>query len=319
MEANLTGGDKMKIWVIGAGSMGLLFAGKLAISGADVAIVTRSAQQADEIGQDGITVTEAATNEAGHAACRAYAMEHLPSAELVDEPEWILLTVKQKHIDAKFAQRIAAIGGRNTKMVCFQNGVGHMERLAEFIPEERLYAAITTEAALKQSGHSVLHTGHGTTYIGNSVSIPQNNEKILNNLLISAGFSVFLSNKINDRVYMKLVVNAVINPLTALWRIRNGELLLSERRIHMMRQLFDEAAEVVGKLGFSLPDGAWEEVLGVCRSTANNTSSMLRDVQEGRETEIDWINGSVISLADRVGVPVPANRTVYGLVKGILR
>lgn len=309
----------MKIWVIGAGSIGLLFAGKLAMAGADVAIVTRTAQQADDIGQAGITVMDAGTNEAGHAACRAIAMEHTPAAVLNESPEWLLLTVKQKHVDAAFAQRIAALCRQDTKVVCFQNGVGHMERLSAFISEEQLYTAITTEAALKQSGHSVLHTGHGTTWLGNSASLLQKSEKILKNLLISAGFAVFLSNNINDRVYMKLVVNAVINPLTALWRIRNGELLQSERRIHMMRQLFDEAAEVVGKLGFPLPDGAWEEVLGVCRSTANNTSSMLRDIQEGRETEIDWINGSVISLADRVGVPVPANRTVFDLVKGILR
>ncbi|MFD1904841.1 ketopantoate reductase C-terminal domain-containing protein [Paenibacillus rhizoplanae] len=97
-------------------------------------------------------------------------------------------------------------------------------------------------------------------------------------------------------IYRKLLINAVINPLTAIWRVQNGELLASPERVHIMKELYTEAIGIFEACGITLEQGAWEAILEVCRATSGNTSSMLADVLAARETEIRWINGSIVNM-----------------------
>ncbi len=118
-------------------------------------------------------------------------------------------------------------------------------------------------------------------------------------------------------IYRKLLINAVINPLTAIWRIPNGELLASEGRLQLMRELFREATMVYDACGVTYDEDAWDNILEVCRITAGNISSMLADVLASRTTEIRWINGSLVEMAERTGTSVPLHRWICQLVEGI--
>jgi 2-dehydropantoate 2-reductase len=140
----------------------------------------------------------------------------------------------------------------------------------------------------------------------------------LDGLLRAAGFKVQLVDDARSLAWGKLVINAAINPLTALLRVPNGQLLERPAARTVMASLAREAATVARKQGvwlpFKDPVGAAEEVV---RKTAANYSSMLQDVKRGAPTEIDSICGAVVREGKHRGVPTPVNWAVWNLVRAV--
>jgi 2-dehydropantoate 2-reductase len=123
---------------------------------------------------------------------------------------------------------------------------------------------------------------------------------------------------VRSLIWGKLVVSSAINPLTALLRIPNGELLESSFSIGLMRELAVETAKVAKKMGVILPFLDPENApKKVAQQTKGNLSSMLQDVLRGAPTEIDAINGAIVRLAQQMDLQVSVNRIVWSLVKAI--
>jgi 2-dehydropantoate 2-reductase len=137
-------------------------------------------------------------------------------------------------------------------------------------------------------------------------------------LLDGAGLETEITNDVDGRLWGKALVNAAINPLTALWRVTNeGPLARPERR-ELLHALALETAAVAAARGVTLPlDDPVAYVESVCRATGANRSSMLQDVEHGRPTEIDSITGVIVAEAKRLGVPVPVNEAVWKLVRAL--
>jgi 2-dehydropantoate 2-reductase len=136
--------------------------------------------------------------------------------------------------------------------------------------------------------------------------------------LKSAKFNVNIVEDAQSLMWGKLVINAAINPLTALLRVPNGKLLDSPSARAMMGALASETAQVAEaekiQLPFSDPSAAAEEV---ARKTAANHSSMLQDVLRGAPTEIDAICGAVVQAAQEHNIAAPANWACWKLVKAM--
>ncbi|MCL6605771.1 MAG: 2-dehydropantoate 2-reductase [Paenibacillus sp.] len=318
----------MRIDLIGAGSLGLLLGGKLALSGNEIRFWCRGNEQAQALKSTGLTVSYEDEREPewmnGDRLEAAAAIE-FADGYLQKPSDWIILTVKQLVLHTELVEILKPLRNSKSNIICFQNGSGHMEMLQELLPMAQLYAAVTTEAAKVVSSVEVIHAGTGETWIGRLQNL-KNNKCTINNdsevislleQLNIAGFLTRLSNEVETKIYRKLLINAVINPLTALWRIPNGELLSSPARIQLMRELYEEAILVYEAVGVSYDVNAWDTILQVCQATAGNTSSMLADVLAGRATEIRWINGHIIDMADRSGIAVPAHRWICRLVEGM--
>ena len=219
-----------------------------------------------------------------------------------------------------------------------------MEKLAVRLPGVPLYAAVTTEGALRVGPASVRLTGKGRTVIGpypaagsrdaNGTggahapdgsrspdamppSVAEKRQNLLVDTLAAAGIEAVLSNNIMEHVYGKLLVNAVVNPLTALFRVKNGDLPADPVRFGIMKALFRETLAVLAASGMRTDGGEWDRLLDVIRRTAENRSSMLADVEAGRRTEIDAINGGVVRLARQAGVAAPLNAAVAALIGAI--
>lgn len=322
------GWSVMIIDIIGGGSLGLLYGGKLAAAGSRVRIWCRSREQAEQLRANGIRITEAGNPEmpGDSVHLQVDTIDQFASVWKQEPGEWAFLMTKQRDVEAVCSASIVKIvkdkPGVIPGLVCFQNGYGHLELLHQLLPEWNIYAAVTTEGAKRTSYHEVFHAGHGMTWIGDSEqddhfsagSRPLN----LMGELQKAGFSTELSNDIDSRIFRKLLVNAVINPLTALWRIRNGDLLSSVRRVNLMKDLFTEGTAVYDACGISWEADLWDQILAVCRSTSGNTSSMLKDVMEGSPTEIMWINGSIVSMAKKAGIQAPVHELVTNLIEGLI-
>jgi 2-dehydropantoate 2-reductase len=137
-------------------------------------------------------------------------------------------------------------------------------------------------------------------------------------MLTDAGFDIEVLNDAEALVWGKLVISASINPLTAILRVRNGELLTNSFARTMMGELARETYSLADSFGIKLPFLNPEHTVeAVAKQTAENQSSMLQDVLRGNPTEIDAINGAVVQLASAKGILVPANRMAWLLVKAL--
>jgi 2-dehydropantoate 2-reductase len=327
----------MKVDIIGAGALGLLFGGKLAAAGEQVRFWTRTAGQAGMLADQGIEVEQSDSGVllVAPTAITARSVCDITDGVLdiseEDKADWIFIMTKQRSVDESLLDIVRQLAGPATGIVCFQNGIGHVEMFQSAFRDRYIYAAITTEGAKRIDARYVIRAGAGKTQIG----IPhmgeyslfkeglqekkdgQIKEEDLVSMLESAGFEAFLSKDIDREIYRKLLINAVINPLTALWRIPNGELLDTEQRRMLLRQLCEEGQQVYSAHHIFVPFDMYDQIVSVCQSTAGNVSSMLSDVLKGATTEIDSINGRLVEMAHTAGVPVPGHEIVWRLVRGI--
>ncbi|RUS48451.1 ketopantoate reductase family protein [Cohnella sp. AR92] len=316
---------RMRAAIAGGGSMGLLLAARLSAAGCETTVWTRSEEQARTLEKQGITLLDGNGERLGNFPVRAVS---IGQAAANRESLVVLLALKQTGLTEEFLRELREAAGERAEIVSFCNGIGHLERLTATLPGSSQLAAVTTEGALRTGPSEVMHTGKGQIWMGQApifkgssteyVKMPTEDRlKDIENLFQTAGFSIFMSNKMSERILRKLLINSVINPLTALLRVRNGELLESEARLALMRALFEETLPILQANGLSSGDGLWEEVVDVCVRTARNESSMLQDVRNGRLTEIEAINGAVSRLAADMGASAPWNEKLTALVGAI--
>ncbi|MEP5176290.1 ketopantoate reductase family protein [Marinobacter alexandrii] len=195
-------------------------------------------------------------------------------------------------------------------IVLFQNGLGSQQQVAERWPERPILAASTTEGANRPSPDRVVHAGAGATWLG-PMTAPAN--AVLAECvkaLASSGLTVHPESDILGRLWQKLVVNAGINPFTALLDCPNGDILHADLFLNHIDGLCEEIARLMVAAGQpeQAPSALRERIEIIARNTARNTSSMRSDVQNGRTTEIDYINGFLVQLGRSKGIATPVNQ-----------
>lgn len=300
----------MKIAVLGAGAMGSLFGGRLsAVKSCRVLLYDLNKKHMDRIARQGLVI-EAAE---GSAAAGIFHPEIAGSPEDVRGCDVLIVFVKA-NATKEVAERFAPLAGPGTLAVTLQNGLGNEEALRTHFGRARTAAGVTSEGATYLGPGKIRHAGRGSTYLAMSDG---DNSKLapLGELLSAAGFETHLETEVDSLIWSKLIVNVGINALTALLGVPNGRLLDLEKAGELMADLVTEAAAVAAargvRLTFADPLNA---VLEVARKTASNRSSMLQDIDRGRPTEIDMINGAVVREADQLGISVPVNRALTRLV-----
>ncbi|CAM3433023.1 ketopantoate reductase family protein [Marinicrinis lubricantis] len=310
------------IHVIGGGAIGMLYAARLASQNASqVLLAVRSMEQASYISEAGIRIED---EDAGSVVRLSSVPTDGAYIEKVMEqpPEWVLITVKQHHIQDQLLELFRKTAHPNSNWVWLQNGMRAMDVIQAQIPGMH-WLAVTTEASLRLGIGHIKYTGRGRTSIGRSTAPLElsSNEKSrafsLIEKLEKAGLRAALSNNIIEELWRKLTVNAIINPLTAILKIRNGSLLESDDLQRVMKQLYREVTAVAEAEYIHLPLNLWDYVEDVCKQTSQNYSSTLQDLMNGRPTELDWMNGFIIEKASEHGIEVPTHQMLYSLVKGL--
>ncbi len=304
----------MNISIIGTGAMASLFGARLSRV-ASVALLGSWTEAVRTIRRAGIHVAGDGTFYV-HAAGDP---DDAPSADLAV----VLVKTYQTERAADWAARTVKAGGI---ALTLQNGLGNVEALAARVGVDRAMLGVTTQSATLIGPGHVRPGGRGTTHLGFlpieraaprdwSADSPAYEITALFN---AAGFASVVSEDVEALAWGKVIVNAAINPLTAILRVPNGALLESDHTLELMRSITAEAASVAKAHGIALPyPDPSERARQVAQATASNHSSMLQDVLKNRPTEIDAINGKIVERGRAVGVPTPINAALTALVRAI--
>ncbi len=208
--------------------------------------------------------------------------------------------------------------GDATLVLTLQNGLNNLETIAAVTGRDGLLGGTTAHGATLLGHGRIRHAGSGDTVIGAFGSAGSGELNAVAGLFNRAGITTAVTGDLTATLWRKLVVNAAINPLTALTGLCNGDLIENPALADVQDRLVREACAVAEARGIRINAGdAVAMVTEVCRRTSANRSSMLQDVLGGRRTEIDAINGAVAGAGEACGVPVPYHTVVTRLVKAL--
>lgn len=295
-----------KVLILGTGALGTLFAARLSASGNAVTVLGTWQSALDALNRDGAGLLTAEGDEI------RFPVRATDNPADCGEPEMALVLVKAWQTE-QAAQKLSACLPASALAVTFQNGLGNREILAGALGEARVVLGVCTYGATLLGPGLARFGGEGVLSLearGRSGEVA--------GLLRGAGFRVDILPDATALVWGKLVINAAINPLTALLRVPNGELLQRPVARLLMSALAKEAAAVAAASGVQLPfEDPVSAAEQVARRTAANCSSMLQDVKRGARTEIDAICGAVARAAQAQGISAPVNQVVWQLVKAL--
>jgi 2-dehydropantoate 2-reductase len=293
-----------KILIVGTGALACYYAARLIQAGYHITMLGTWKEGLDALRIHGVRLVDANGNEQRY---KVYA---------TDDPRecvgaiYALVLVKAWQTE-RAAQQLKDCLTDDGLAITIQNGLGNYETLTHHLGLDRVALGSTTTGATLLGPGLVRAGGEGIISIGRKQNIGP-----LEAALRSANFKVQIVDDPQSLIWGKLVINAAINPLTALLKIPNGELLERPSARELLGQLAREAAGVARAelitLPFPDPISAAEDV---ARKTAANHSSMLQDVLRGAPTEIDAICGEVVRRAEKHGLNVPANRICWQLIK----
>jgi 2-dehydropantoate 2-reductase len=291
----------VKIGIVGGGAIGLLVAAYLGKEH-EVTLYTRRSLQAKRLKNEGLRF-----EKKGETTC--ISVQAAPFAEAAIDDDIVFITVKQYDLaavlDCKDRFR------RVPTVVFLQNGMGHVEKLTAFT-EKNVVVGVVEHGAIKRDDRTVEHTGIGKIVLASLYGTLQDVTPLAARCIPDFPFEI--ANDWEQMLVKKLIVNAVINPLTALLRVPNGKLLQVAPYYEMMKLLFSELQQVL-----PIKDEAamWKHIVDICQKTAENYSSMYMDVARHRKTEVDAILGYVLKKGTELGVALPISKFLFYSIKGM--
>lgn len=302
----------MKTLIAGAGAMGCLFGAKLHQAGIDVTLFNRENETIKQVEKEGIQLSTF-NNETVHVSVPV-----IYDAKQLDKYDLILVLVKS-YATETVLQKIAPIIDENTIVLSLQNGVGNFEVMQKVIPHADLGVGGTESGASVLGPGRIAHRANGKTNIGFIYNRQPEKYLLISDMFTSAGFETAVTDNIQSVIWTKLLINVAFNSLTAITRLRNGDVILSEHGETIVRQLLSEALAVAEKEGIEIfYDDPIEDILKIGREQiAKNQSSMLTDVLKMRKTEIEVINGTIVAYGKKHRIPTPYNEVMTKLIQMI--
>jgi len=300
----------MEILIIGAGAIGGLFAALLA-PWAAVTLLTTNPDHAAAIDRQGLTVLGL------DGAMLRRQMVILTDPDQYQRRADLVLVCTKARATGQAARAALPLLVSDGLVLTLQNGLGNLEQIAAVVGAGRAAAGITAQAATLVAPGQVRHAGSGPTVLASG---PGQGARVaaIAALFNRAAIDTRVVGDVDGLLWSKLIVNVGINALTALLRVANGTLAQVPECELLMDQAVDEALAVARAQGIELEyDRQRQRVRQVCALTAANQSSMLQDILRGAPTEIEVINGAIVSRGLVAGIPTPVNRLLTQAIKAL--
>ena len=294
------------ILIVGTGALATLFAARLTQAGHRLIMLGTWKEGIAALRRNGARLIDTNGNE------------HQFEVHATDDPrdcaavKHALVLVKSWQTE-RAAEQLKECLAEDGLAVTLQNGLGNYETLTQSLGSNRVALGTSTTGATLLGPGLAKAGGEGIISIERHQAISP-----IEAALMSANFNVQIIEDAQSLVWGKLVINAAINPLTALLRVTNGELLERPSAREIMGSLASEAAQVAKAEKVDLPfDDPIAAAEDVARKTSANRSSMLQDVIRNAPTEIDAICGAVVNAGKKHGINTPANWACWKLIKAI--
>jgi 2-dehydropantoate 2-reductase len=298
----------MKVGIIGAGALGSLFGGLLAEIGEEIHMISRWEEHVETINRDGLYIESKIRDD-----WRVH--PHVTSKpDEVGEVDVAFLFVKCPDTEAAL-EYSAPLIGESTAVVTLQNGLNKVEPIQKHVDEEQIYEGVTSFGANRVGPGHVVHTGDGENVIGKT-SEPTAQD--IASMLNEATLKTKVVDDPKPYVWKSQFVSVGIKPVAALTELRDGPMAEYPPTEEIMRKLVEEAVAVAREKDIELlEDDPVEYVLDLCRTTHyDSKSSIVEDIENKRQTEIEFINGAIVEYGEELDIPVPYNRMGTQLVKG---
>ena len=306
------------IAVVGAGAIGGLLGGRLARAGEDVTLIARGAHL-EAMKSRGLTVRHPGEEFTVHPNVTAD-LDAAGGADLV------FVTLKA-HSIPQIAPALGRALKRDSTVIGAMNGIPwwyfrdrHLETvdpggvIARSIPYQQVVGTVVYPAATLVAPGVVEHEEGDRISIGEPDGVKTERAVAISRLLIAAGFKAPVTTRLRNEIWLKLVGNATLNPVSAVTRATMVEMFASDRGRDMIRTLMEEVARVAAAYDIEIPVGVEKRMQGAA-AVGEHKTSMLQDLEAGKPLETDALLGAVIELAAGKEVEVPSLRALYALTK----
>ncbi|MCX5779393.1 MAG: ketopantoate reductase family protein [Firmicutes bacterium] len=306
----------MKIFIFGLGALGTVYSCLLKEQGHNVSGLDRETV-ASAVRERGVRV------EGIWGEHRAQLDAVFTGVEQISGHDYDLLILTVKSYEtALVAEQIAQFISPQTFILLAQNGYGNFEAAAKFIPPERLILGrVIFGAETTDLGASKVTVIADDVIIGSPANLidPQVLETF-SQAFNAAGIPTRTSSEVMKFVWAKIIYNSALNPLGAILEVPYGKLAENQHTRELMDSVITEIFEVLAAHGQETPwadaDAYRQAFYGqMIPPTALHHASMLQDIQRGRQTEIEALNGAVVRLGRDYAVPTPVNRVITTMLK----
>ena len=294
-----------QVAIVGAGAVGGYFGAMFARAGAPTVFIGRK-YFADAVNSKGLILDKSGGRERIAATATV-------QMSAVRECRLILLCVKANHTLAT-AKQLAPFVRSDATVVCLQNGVDNAVQVRAAANIVAVPAVVYVAVSVPQPGR-VKHLARGDLIIGTSEKAEE-----LAQLFIRAGIPCRISDNIEGELWVKLLRNCALNAISALGRVRYGQIVQSGDAKELMQHVVDEVLSVACATGVVLPgvpdsQSGMAAAMELATQMADAFSSTAQDLNRGRSTEIDALNGYIARRGAEFGIPVPVNQALFTLVK----
>ena len=299
----------MRIAVMAAGGVGGYFGARMAAAGHEVYFIARGAHL-DAIRKNGLKVESTLGNL------------HLKDAKVTDDPaevgpvDIVLFAVKLWDTEKAAAQAKPLIGPE-TRLITLQNGVDSVERIAPILGADHVVGGIAYLATVISAPGVISHTSpFAAMQCGRIDAKPDAKLAAFADAAKAASVDIKISDRINRDRWEKFVFLVALSGMTSAARSTLGPVMADDETRAFYRTLMAETLAVGRAQGVPLSEDYIEERMKFSEAAPKGLkASMYHDLERGNRLELDWLAGTVVALARKTGVPVPANEAVYTLLK----
>ena len=291
----------LKVAVLGAGAVGCYYGGMLARAGHRVTLIGRP-QHVQVFEAQGLRMQTQAFDE-------TVTVQASTEAAAVAGADRVLLAVKSTDTESAGASMYEHLKP-GALVLCLQNGVDNAERLRAVLPGVQVAAAVVYVATEMAGPGHLRHHGRGELVIEPSPASDR-----VAQALIAAGVPTETSDNVRGALWAKLILNCAYNALSAVGRIPYGELVWQAGVTEVMRDVVAECRAVAAADGVTLPGDVDAAVRRIAETMPSQYSSTAQDLMRGKRSEIDFLNGYVVRRGEALGVPTPANRVLWAVVR----
>ena len=287
---------------MGAGAVGCYYGAVLARAGHEVTLIGR-AQHVEAVQRAGLRFQTAISDQ-------VIAMQASTQPNAVRGADFVLFSVKSTDTEAA-GKAMAPYLEKDAAIVTLQNGVDNAERLAATLGREVIPATVYAAVEMAGPGH-VRHNGRGELVIGRGKG-----SESLAAAFRAAGIAVEISDSVATALWVKVILNAAYNALSAVTQLPYGKLVQVPGVSDVMRDVVEECLAVARAAGVPIPPDIHDAVRRIAETMPAQFSSTAQDLARGKKSEIDHLNGFIVRKGEALGVKTPVNRALLSLVKAL--